>query len=136
MRNTITALAVFLAFSAHAEDWHSVATSADGVELFSDADSVSFIGHTDSVAVEGVMKYGNKETLPPFRARIDTRQCIEDHKGLLTNIFADGTVKEYTWDTKGHKMFDAQGQFLCAYAIEVLRQHDRGVKPVVKRIKA
>ncbi len=136
MRKTLATLAVFFAVSAHAEDWHLVASSVDGIDLYSDADTVSFIGQSETVQVEGLMKYVNKEILPPFKARIDAKQCIEDHKGTLTNIFSDGTVKEYPWDVKGHKMFDAQGQFLCAYAIEVLRQYDKGVKPAVKRIKA
>lgn len=137
MRKFLAAMTIFIALSAYAEDWYSVAKSEDGIELYTDIDSVVFVNRAEKMSVEGQMKYVGKDILPPFKARIEAKQCTEERKGTLTNIFSDGTVKEYPWDISGHKMFDAQGQFLCAYAIEILRQYDKNVRPsAVKRIKA
>lgn len=139
MFRSIIALSLAFVFStAAAEDWREVAKSTNGIQLRADIDTITAImaPNTADVAVEGVMSYEGKEILPPFKARIDAKQCFERQKGDLINTFGDGIVQKSTWAADGRKMTDAQGAFLCAFTIEVLRTYERNNNPSVKRIKA
>lgn len=123
---------------ATAEDWREVAKSTTGVQLMADIDTITALVSPSSqdVTIEGTMTYTGKESVPPFKARIDARQCFEHQKGDLINIFVDGKELKNKWSVDGRKMTDAQGQFLCAFTIEVLRTYERNNNPSVKRIKA
>jgi len=106
---------------AYAENWYTVTDSSSGLRLVADIDSVvvdkyKTTSGAESVRIYGVMQYVGDDT-PPFTSIIDVTECFAKQRGTMVVVFQDKTSKVYFWDGKGNKMYDAQGQFLCGFAI-------------------
>lgn len=122
MKKFLVALLVSMSPFVHAEQWVDISRSVDDVLLSADIDTLelSMVENVGVVAF-GIMRYTGKEYLPPFGAVISVKECVDQGKGTLINVFGDNTSQQQRWSADGKAMYDAQGQFLCGFSKEVLR---------------
>lgn len=115
------AILFMISLPAWAENWHTVTDSDSGIRLVADVDSIVVDKYktssgAESARIYGVMQYVGDDTLP-FTSIIDVTECFAKQRGTMVVVYRDNTSKVYFWDGKGNKMYDAQGQFLCGFAI-------------------
>lgn len=130
---TILAIA---SVSVNAQSWKMITDSTNGLRLVVDTDSIVIdkymLGNAERYRIHGTMQYLGGNPLPPFKAIIDTNDCLVRGGGPLVNLYENGEQSNYVWDTNGTKMFDAQGQFLCGWlqgVIEVERRKNEQQRP-------
>lgn len=114
--------AMTLSLTAHAENWQAVQDGVGSDRLIVDVDSVAVDTYDKADNTKGTRIYatmqivGGTETTPAFWTIIDVVECLAKGNGLLLTKTSDGTNHTYFWDTKGPRIYDAAGQWLCGYA--------------------
>ena len=119
----VMVLALLVCGNVVAETWMPVADAATGERLVVSVDTINIEKYTKSSGEEGlqisaVMRYINKEPLPPFLSVIDVGECLENNKGQIVVALPDHTTHTYFWSETDTTMVGAQGQFLCGYVKE------------------
>ena len=106
--------------AAQAETWKMIVDSDTGSRLVIDVDSIVIDGYTKPNGQDGTRIHATMATITdegdiPFRSVIDADECLTQQGGRLVNVYADNSTNSYFWSMSGQKMYDAQGQWLCAY---------------------
>jgi hypothetical protein len=122
IRAITTALLLSTATAAAAENWQLVQDSENGSRLIADFDSVDVTNYIKNEKTKevGIRAHGVMEVLTPdgptgaFTAIIDVDDCLKRQAGPIVNLFADGKTNTYFWSSRGDRLYDAQGQWLCA----------------------
>jgi hypothetical protein len=122
-----------VSFSAHAENWFVVTDSKTGERLLADLESIKVDNYTTStggtsVRMSSTMTFVGEGDSDPFTAIIDVKECFSRKRGILVNVYKDQSHKTYFWDENGSKMYDAQGQFLCGFAIGMREEAQKSKK--------
>jgi len=129
MKSTLFAAAFFVIGTAQAAgNWQPIMDAKSGGRLIVDVDTVDFSiydknGKKALRATATMQMLADGEIHEPFSAIIDVDECIKNQRGVLLNVYQDGTVDKYFWHANGNKMYDAQAQWLCAVTIEADRDN-------------
>jgi outer membrane lipoprotein-sorting protein len=127
MLKILLVIAAFLAGSAHAGQWTTIAVAAGGGRLQADLESVTIDKYSKTSDGEGmvttvVMRYLDKEPTASFLVAVDVEECLTREGGTVVIALPDNSTKTYQWSPDSKMMYDAQGQFLCGYTREKHRQ--------------
>lgn len=141
LRKLVFLTALLTSTVANAENWQLVEDATNGLRLVVDVDSVRVQSYTKeggvaSMAVTAKMSYITQDNEPlVFLSGIDGNDCVYQGGGSIVNVYADRSESNYFWSFKGGKIYDAQGQWLCAYLIDYVEKADKKTKkkPAVKQ---
>lgn len=105
---------------ALAENWQLVEDSDEGARLIADVDSLKAELYQKDDKVRGtrissIMRIVLTESITDsFIVAIDGNDCLAKQAGPVVNVLPSGKVNTYFWSIDGNRMYDAQGQWLCA----------------------
>lgn len=120
MKKLIVAVAVLIAFSAHAEDWRFVAKNSD-IELQVNVESiVAAPPFKGEVWTGGFFRFvGISDNSDTRMMYMTTTKYCRDKKGIVRiKDMATDEIRDFEWVSGGTRMQDFAVRVICAFAKE------------------
>lgn len=140
LRKLVFLTALLASTTVNAENWQLVDDGTNGVRLVVDVDNASVAPYRKDngevgLAVTAKMAYIDARDNVVFVSAIDGDDCVYKGAGTIVNVYADRSKNTYFWSTRGTKIYDAQGKWMCAFLHEFVEQADQQEKkkPNVKK---
>lgn len=132
MKKLIASVLLAISLSANAETWAPLVESLQGDKLIVDYESVVLTEYFKDTRTKSWYMQANMylvESNTSIVAKIDAKECVTKDSGTIV-LSHDGTTYSKFWNSRGNKMYDAQGAFLCLVTKRLLQRQEKQVEKI------